>query len=159
VGEILHPASLVNDIVYHALLNPEQNSKLGWRIGPGIKQFSYGARFFDREKRSPLISSLFDQRNPSAILSGVWATVVDAVNGMIRRWGASHIRKEVHVRIFPSFANINSTIPVVVISFVVFVVATIFYTAPGPVFFGNRASLAMAFLHPDRIAITATGGH
>jgi hypothetical protein len=79
------------------------------------------------------IAALLLRRCPPAIAWSVIAVDVDPVNAVIGRGARPHVRDECREIALPVFAHANTATAVVGILAVLFVVATLFRSAPAPV--------------------------
>jgi hypothetical protein len=89
------------------------------------------------------VSALLLSRGPATVLRRVIPFIVDAVNGMRRRWLESHIGQEVVERVQPSTADADAAASVSVVTAGAWVVAPDFHVVPRPVF-GRVVAAAMS---------------
>lgn len=78
----------------------------------------------------PVIVVLFNQGGPFAIFWTISKIVFNSVNRMIRTWRMPHILQKFRKGISPSFANGNSASPVVFVSSVFRIIATLLHIRP-----------------------------
>ena len=89
------------------------------------------------------IVALLSFGGPRAILWAVVSVVVFSLKSMVTGWRVAHVSKKVLKRMFPPFADLYATTPVVFIMGRVFVIAPVFHVLPNAI---NRfSSQAMGF--------------
>jgi hypothetical protein len=104
---------------------------------------------------SSAILHLFGMRCPSAILRGVWSVVVDSVDGVLRRWAATHVGEKIAERMSPSSTNSDATSAVISEITSLGIFAAFDHVTPASMFW-SLASTVRASIHFHRLKVQTT---
>jgi hypothetical protein len=93
------------------------------------------------QNRRPPVRGLLFERRPSAVTWLIVSIIVDAINGVLRRWWLPHVSNECVKARHPSFAYRNASSAVVVIRLVSLKGASFAHPAPRIEGFGVSAAI------------------
>ena len=89
-----------------------------------------------------LVDTLFFSCRPAAVLRGVWAVIIDALNAVFGARSTPHVGKELIERLLPAIANKNSTPAVIFVRLIRGVAAALSHVHPAYVLRAVRQSVA-----------------
>lgn len=98
-----------------------------------------------------LVDTLFFSCRPAAVLRGVWAVIINALNAVFGARPATNISNKFFKRIFPALTNKYTSFSVVFVRLIRRVYAALSHVHPTYVFWAVRQAVAnfrLGYLHP-----------
>lgn len=99
---------------------------------------------------------LFTMSCPSAIFWRIWAIIIYAVNSMFRRQSSPHVSQEGLKRFLPSLTNLDATTTIIGIVVSLWVITSLFHSAPYVVFRYASQIWSLCTLHASATSCMAT---
>lgn len=100
------------------------------------------------------VPGLFREAGPTTVSRFIASIVVDAINGVLRRWARSHVCEEVLERRQPPGAHLNAASAISLVARVVAVTAAFLHCLPDSIFAGPGRAVGLQAL-PAKVGLVA----